>query len=443
MWCVWLLTLAAYWRTEWHSTRGAALLAIVMTVVGTLVMLNLWWFTSRSGGSYLYPSLANFDAHRNWSASLWLMDLPGGELSAQTKDNGYSYAIWMLTPFMRHTGIIVPLMLNALAVMLTVILTGSMCVRLLRPVHQSSAQRIGTLGMLLCASICYLLATGAILIKDALVIFAMTAAARVALGASSQRIRPAFNPIWATLLWCVACLLLGAMRNLCLPMIVLLLLALQRRNRQVRPLGVTVFMVVFALGVAYLSSELFNTENLERLTAVDSGEANAGYTMHTDHHAAFIKIIGDKDEFVSWPFWRKLIWMPVAVVLQFFIPLPWNWGSTLDFGPSQIWARIGLPWYIIGGVIIYYCVFLLWRRSPRQLRRLTVCALVFWLCPCYAVMGTVSRYALPFIPMMLPAAVYALCRDWSRSRLARWMMWWVLAVLTGLVAIYILQRWLS
>lgn len=414
-----------------------------MALVGTLLSLNLWWYTSHASGTYLYPTLLNPDADRSWSGTLWLLDLPGGAQSANYKDMAYSYLMWAAMPFLRATGIVMPLLVNAFAILMTIVLTGSLCVRVINERGRATRQRIGLWGMAACACVFYITASGTILLKDALVILAVTAAVRASLGSEHSHGQSRFRLPVCLVIWTVAMVILAMLRNACVPMLIIFMLIVHGQGSTRRPALVTIYMLIWGAICGAYTSMWLGTEVVSQVTAVDSAAANSSYLLAPDHHRAFGALMGSQGDFISWPLWRKVLYMPVAVILQFFIPLPWNFESTASFGPSMYVARMGFGWYVVAGLVVYYLVFLMWRHGGRALRWMTILGVLMWMSPAYAFMGTVSRYALSFIPMLVPAAVYAVVRDRRRTRFDLWVQWWILAVVVGLVIIYVLQHTLS
>ena len=102
------------------------------------------------------------------------------------------------------------------------------------------------------------------------------------------------------------------------------------------------------------------------------------------------------------------------------IPFPWMSGEEPIL--ANYFCRITYGWYAIGGLALFYFLFFSWRRGDNIGVWPWWPALAFGVIA-YVVAGSVTRYVLPFQPLFVPVAVYALCRIRER-RWRRAFIWW-------------------
>ena len=115
----------------------------------------------------------------------------------------------------------------------------------------------------------------------------------------------------------------------------------------------------------------------------------------------YYNIIGD---YFTYPWWKKLLLLPFTSMVQYIIPFPWVFSTPhID----EVFPRLGLGAYIVGGMALFYIFFLSWRRTSR-LTVYTAWAILCFVTPAYAVAGSVPRYVTPFQLLFVPMAVYVL-----------------------------------
>ena len=104
-----------------------------------------------------------------------------------------------------------------------------------------------------------------------------------------------------------------------------------------------------------------------------------------------------------------LLLLPVTTAIQLLIPLPWTWDKYLMFGPTMAFAHFSFFRYAAGGLIIYFvgAQFSRKKRAPWLLLRLVSIGLIIYLFAAFQFGGTVARYGIPLITLLIPAAAYA------------------------------------
>lgn len=159
---------------------------------------------------------------------------------------------------------------------------------------------------------------------------------------------------------------------------------------------------------------------------------------HFDHQQqrAFYAIVGN---YHSFPFWKKLLYLPITLVVQMFIPFPWNYERDIAFGYTEAYAHFAYPWYLFAGMVIYYVIYLLRQATPRM-RMFTLWALFCWAVPCVLFGGTVSRYGLPAVILMAPCVAEVLTNHLRDKRFIRFSACYIAVLAIALPICYILQN---
>ena len=136
--------------------------------------------------------------------------------------------------------------------------------------------------------------------------------------------------------------------------------------------------------------------------------------------------------------YKRLLWLPASVVLQFILPFPWNFESAYLDGPAKVMARIGLVWYYCGALILWWLA-VKWRTATAMTRRTVLCGLLLTVATAYSTSGRASRYCLSYLPMLLPIAAMA-HECWRERTLQRWLIVFGVLLMLGLIICYLLHK---
>lgn len=372
-----------------EPTRGGNIILIsVATLLSFFLVLNINYFTVQAGGTDTAPVLHNPDACRAWLGALSPFD------DTAWRDyfgNGYFHVILWLLFKITGPSISAALCLNFTLALGTVLLVHAITMRL------CDDRRTATIAMGCLGVTGYFLSMGTVLLKDMWVIF-FTALFAYGLLCRGWR--------WWTIT-ILASVMLATVRLNMLALFIAgyaMMIFSRKVSRQnvIRGIAaISITIVLFAVGTALLNPPDFIEQS--------SGEHNFGQ-FNNEGQAAYFRIIG---EYFRLPVYYKILMIPISAAVQFLIPLPWNFCAHIIYGPSTLLAHISYPWYAVGGVAIY--ALTQWRRMPRAMYVLLLFAAMLWLAPCLTAGGTVSRYALPAVPLMAPAAAWVL-RNRLRSR---------------------------
>ena len=423
---LWSIVCACYYRCRWRSSMGWWTLLAAFTLLAIGYALNINYFTTASGGNLDAPVLNNIDAKRTWVAALYELRLPGGEYLNSMRGYGL-----FVSALMKVFGlnIAVPIIANIAAVMFTIILTGAIA-------HKATDnRRIAGVAMVMIASVCYFLASGVILLKDAMVCLSMALAFYGLI--SLRRISIGRYPIGGLLALVAAASGLYLIRANYLPFmalaaIVMLPWRINRRAFVATLLVVAGLIVVWR--ISYLVGGFVSTPS-----KVIAGGEDSAMVVIAPQHIAYAEILGD---YTSLSWWQKLLRLPLTAAVQYMVPFPWSFGRDMVFGPSLAYAHVAYPWYAVGACIIYYFIFCVGRSDVKVRATLTqmACAAVLcYICTAYLSAGMASRYYLPLLPALLPAAAYVVVNHWRCRAFKIYAVVYALLIAAVLIVAYNMQ----
>lgn len=401
-------------RTDSRGALGVLLGA--MAVVGVLLLVNLSFFQSHDGATPENPFLLNFDANLYWTTARACAAGNPPEIFHVT----YGILLGFPARFMGLGGLLV---LNALMTMLTIVFTG----RIVREAlgDAPGTERISVIAMLMLACVGNFIITGSILIKDA---FVCASFAGCILGLLAVRRSCAQGRApWAWLVFFTLWLALSAWvrsRSVLMLMPALVLLAPWKNLRTYGGARLALVWLLIAVGAAYGTMDyLTHTDGVADRIMGDGG-ADVKLAMKTwrvfgesPRGSVLVPFISGYPEY---PLWHKVLLLPLTMALQTFLPLPWTFMRHVAYGPGMVVAHFGLFWYIEAAMVLYFFGTGL-RRAPRALSLLALSGLAMYAAVAYFFGGTISRYVLPLLPLLLPAAAWTLYTDFRRRSFRVWM----------------------
>lgn len=400
---VWVITSAIYQSTPWRHTTGWWTLLFATTILAVGVIANVHYFTTVSGGTTQLPVLNNPDSAEYYHDALYSFGHEAGHPTSG-KQHGYGLLIsWLWS--ISGISIVPPLIVNMLLILVCIILSGGISYRLLRGETKYSGKWVASCAMVMTSAVCYFLNSGTLLLKDATICFAMAL-----IGISLTILRqPASTKRRQTkylLMFTFGVTLLAFTRYFYILMVVAgILLMLKHRKKEY---FIALFMLTVCI-IAWCSSGIamaqydFNAAQYA-MRVIDGSTISDSYFFDEPQHRAYNTMV---EGYLDYPWWRKIMYLPMSAVVQYLIPFPWNFGMYSEYGYTLAYARIAYPWYVVGYCIIYF-IIIAWRKAPATLFRMILWAFLMWLVPAYICAGTVSRYTLPLLPMLIPAAVYVI-----------------------------------
>lgn len=393
---VWVLTSIVYRRFGACNNAGWWTLLAATSILSVGVIANVHYFTTVLGGTTAEPVLCNADAHRYYYDALEWYGSPDG-IPTRLSHRGYGLLIsglWHIT----GVTIVSPLILNMTLTLLCIIMSGIICRKLICGNTSHDAGQISTCAMIMTASVCYYLNSGTLLLKEAPLGFSLT----LCFIGISQLMYPVSDKRTQVNLWIcfnIGLLFVTLLRFTFSFYILAAIVIFSFKNKD--NLRVKMIMMLTCIAVCVTAKSILGSQ-YETSNIITGNTLSSSFFYDEPQHQAHNELFNGYFDF---PWWKKLLLTPVSAGVQFLIPFPWGFDLYKDFGYTLAYARIGFPWYIIGGMIIYYIFFSL-KKSPAPLRYTIIWAALMWLIPAYLFAGTVSRYTLPLIPMLIPAAVY-------------------------------------
>ncbi len=405
------------WRlSDGRDAASLAVLAVALAVLTAGMIVNINYYTEVCGGTPDAPVLINHDHERNWLQATGVLD---GIDSPNMLPSNYLMAALLWTA---GRDIAVPIFFNIACALVTLVLVHGIALRLF------GRRDVALAAMIMLCCMCYFMAQATTFIKDVPVTMAFAMAALAAVGISSAGGRAGARD---AALMAGAIALLALFRNNALPFIAVGA-AVYGVSRRSRP-AAWVVIAVAALAVWQTVHWLNPISNIEQIVTTSSSK---DVIIITEGSRPWDNAIGD---YTVMPWWRKLMLLPLSVVVQFLIPFPWNFARDAVFGPFHALAHFGYPWYLAGGIFLYYI-------SSRRLHgnaqavRTALWAVACTVIVAYLTSGRISRYCLPFLPMILPAAAYALCTSLRRRSFQIWMGAFCLMLAGTLVVCYKMQH---
>ena len=168
------------------------------------------------------------------------------------------------------------------------------------------------------------------------------------------------------------------------------------------------------------------------------GENMADSNYLNSTRQPYLDIIGD---YLGYSFIEKTLLLPLSAAIQYLIPFPWNFMRDVPFGYSLVYSHISYGWYLVGGIILFYYFFAIWKSSPKLIAW-ALWALFCYLVPAYMFAGTVSRYMLPFIPLLVPLGVYVIMKL-RENKYIRSFKYWVFSYCMALSVVLCLCYYLQ
>lgn len=434
---VWLLVaLGCYHLSPYRNRGGRIALVAAWTLMMVLVVGNTYIYTTVQGGTLTLPSLENFDS------GLWFYqarEMVEGRYSFNTQRT----TILLFATVMRLSGGSVALMMmwSVACSLVSVVITGYLAGRLAEAFGREhrDACRWSTAAMALIASVALFAGMGSALLKDPYVVTAM---ALCALGLLAEVTTPGDGRhsrrylLLSAAAWTAGVALLVLMRweyLLMAGMGVVLCLRLNRRSM----LLALFFAVTIAAGLLIINNVY--EESTAHVAGYIDTSIESNFTPHDDHHSFYVSHFSDP-YLTTFPLWLKVAALPLTCAVQYVIPLIWNAAADLPFGLSFAYAHFSLPWYAIGFCILWFLLMLrpgMVKRMP--MLRLVAWGVVVWVIPAYLTAGSVARYTLGALPVLIPAAVAAIALYRRRRSMAIGAAVYATLLIIGLSTIYYLQ----
>lgn len=424
-------TAGAYRAMPWRNKAGWLALLVFWTMLAVGVTANLQQWTVERCCTLEHPWMLNNDADDFRNQALLRLDMVP-ERPMYDLDYALTYdGVLVAFIYLFGRSIMYPILANMLMTLLAVVMSGWLAVRLqITLSSRRSAAFTASSAIIMTGAIAAYLNCGTVLIKDAMLNFSTVA---VLLGLTALWNPPA-NIYRRTVLVVMLVLGLGAItivRSQMLLMLIPVVAMTWRRRYWPSVIGVIAIIMILYFGLR----AMMTTYSLDEYSA-DSPTAQRYFFQPRESHAAYLNLLGD---YLHLSFWKKAIWLPISCAVQYLIPLPWNAPLDIPMGYTLAYAHQGWAWYLIGGAALYYLAFTSWRTwRISLLSRYMLWAAVCFVGIAWMFGGTVSRYALPMMPVYVCAALAALQHD-RRSRSFRlFYVTYLVLLAAALTASYLL-----
>lgn len=385
----------AYSRLSHYSLIGNIALTLAWLIMGLLGIDYIARGTIGCGGSFSNPHFW-FDAQRYLSYAQRLYNHQYTPLGVEPFPGLplMTAGLWKIF----GVNIAYPIAANLMLTLSTIVLTGTLTVRMLRHRTKRTATWLSGVAMAATASLCFFLSHGTQLLKEPLTYFGFII---VALALTMVSHKETAKLHWQTIaIFTLGITIVATTRttysNMALIGVFLAMLGNRKHWRTF------IAMFIIGIGVYYAVSELANSITFHHYsTYFDSDKASlmSYQFIIGPQQTALGNIVGD---YFSYPWWRKLLLLPLTCIVQYIIPFPWTFGEATF---SEMLPRFAFTWYAIGGTVIFYIIFLCWRKKT-SLKLYPLWIIICFIIPAFVTAGSVSRYILPFQPLMIPMAIY-------------------------------------
>lgn len=429
-----IAALAIYMKIFSPSRLGMVVLLIVDMLMSIGVVLNVYKFTVESGGTLADPVLVNADAFRYFDQaceiyegrpSVYRYTMPGLPL--------VTASLWLIF----GKSIVYPLAMNVFLTLLSIIMSGRLAQILLRGyVCGISKECVASVAMMLTASISHFTGHGMLMLKEPMIYVSVLLVA-IPLAHVYRYDR--------TTLWNIASFVVGnIMASISRPQlffffaVAIIMLAAYRMRNYWR---ILMAMTVIAASCYFAGTIVTKyTSSTHKDTVTGKGDMAANYLNNPDkRYDKYAKMIGN---YYDLSMAQRLARLPISAAVQYVVPFPWNYGRDTKFGYSQAYNHFAYPWFLVGGFVLYYFIFL-WLRRGSPLKLWATWVLICWIVVAYMFAGSVSRYVMPFIPLVMPLAVYVtvqLREAKMRKMFGLWFGSYAALMTIGLIICYQLQH---
>ena len=387
-----LIVAIPYSRTGFATRTGSWTLWAASLAMTAGIIVNCHYYICVWGhGLPDSPVLMNLDAWSAWNNAL--ADLGRDDaMRCHWPAVGYGHLTGVLLGII-GTDICVPLMFNMLCALATIALTGYTAAACC----PTAPKRYAETAMLLAYACCYFIASAAVLIKDC------PLAASVALcayAAVSARRRPSAINVLALIAATVITAYCRPNYLLVLAAVIVAMNGWSQRHSRIYGCGALAVIMIVWIGFQY-SGTVASISNFIDLSGRSLGDESGRGIQHSLYFRLF-------NDYYSFSTVSKLLLLPVTTAIQFLIPFPWTYDKYLLFGPFMALAHFSFGRYAVGGLVFYFLARLFKHRAPQLLLRLTATGIFFYCASALQFGGTVSRYGIPLVALLVPCAAYSL-----------------------------------
>ena len=406
-----LVPLTVLKRARGTSHAAHLVLLLIAIFLAWVSFDSLMRWVRLEGYSLQRPNLDG-DARQYYKWALYHFD--GSVEPTQVVFSGFPL---MMVGLWKMLGLSVvwPQAMNQMCTLTSVVLTGMTTRRVLAGRVSRSPEGLVLGGMLLMLLLPYYLMSGICILKEG-ILFLSVAMAGYSL-ASMVTNDENRHHLWRDIaLFVVACLLMTFVRTTFLYVlllgVVVMTLPHWRRDWMLALFMLAVFFTALMVGDHY-SSYSFGRHAL----IVQGGEAMQECYVISDSQRFYNELL---DNYFLYSPMHRIAMLPFTMAVQFIIPFPWTFYEAHTF--VNMVSRLTWGWYLVGGIAMFYYLFLSWRRRHNMGSWAWWPALSF-AAIAYIMAGSVARYVLPIEPLFVPVAVFVLCRVYEGRYRKSFLAW--------------------
>lgn len=429
-----LIALSIYLNSSTKLWLGAYTLLYAFVIMGIGVVANVYEYTAEMGGTLTNPVLVNDDAFRYYDQACEIFhDQPASRPYIMPALPLVTVALWSIF----GKSIVFPLAFNVFLTLLAIILTGKLSTIILNGhIGNLSASKISAIAMVLIALVCNFIGNGSLMLKEPILyVSTLLVAIPVAKFYRGNRFS------WHTFAsFVIGNAIIAITRTHLFYFIILALLIFSMLH--IRNSWKQVLVMAIVATICYVAGTKATRYPIQNHHLIMAGgtDMKPYYLENGDErYASYTNLIGNY--YGTSPV-HRIVLLPVTATVQFIVPFPWNLSRDIPFGYSQIYNHIAYPWYAVGGIILFYFLFLWWKHGI-PLKLWASWTAICWLVIAYLYAGTVSRYTLPFIPMMIPLAVFVISHLLQGLYIKTFFWWYVcytIAIASGLIICHHIQQ---
>lgn len=393
-----LLPRRIYRNSSFYTPLGLVALCMAFVSMALFLILNYWQSVVQLGSPDA-PHLLN-DPLSFYSLSRDLAKGTFGQDSPIVPYMGYPLflSLWVRAGI---ADIACPIVFNLFLVLCSMILVAR-TVMFVLPSDAGSAKRTASYAMLLMALIPGILNNGTMLVKEAFIIAALSAAvcALYALKCRHKTLKYA-------LLFTVAILVLALCRTTYLYILLFFVAAAwlpDLKKRDALPLA----LIFLGVSVSIAFGSYLSHWGDGRFVEIYVEEGNSEKFICGDSQVPYENIIGP---YHTYPLWLRFLLLPICVAVQFMIPFPFvSVAPQAGLPLSMAYLRMSYLWYLAAIPMFAYYLFYWWRKGGLKLSLFALAAAISYCVPAFVTGGTVSRYAFCFVPFLAVMGGFALNR---------------------------------
>lgn len=104
------------------------------------------------------------------------------------------------------------------------------------------------------------------------------------------------------------------------------------------------------------------------------------------------------------------------------------------FGPTMAYAHMSFARYAVCGVLLYFAARQFGEnRAPRAILKFGIVGVVFYIAAAYQFGGTISRYGIPLLPLLVPCAAYACVKYRHERAFGIWALAYTIIMTAALI----------